>query len=400
MRRALFIETNFSGVDAVLRCRAARIEPLLVTAGLAGLADKLPAGSLGRLRAAATIVQVRDPLDEEALAPVAARLRPDAILSFSQAHTLVAARLARRLGLRGADPAAVAALNDKFAMRGALERLGLESVRRLLVRRPEELDGVPQSVGFPFVVKPTRGFASVGVAVCRSRRELARLRHTLARELLPWIAEEYFEGPLVSVETLTLGRGRHQVWGLSDRALTHGVVEVGSSFPVRPPGWRAAVRHTLACLDGIGFDLGAAHTELILTASGPRIVEINARAGGTGHTQMIDAASGRSVCLDVVRAHLGLPVEPWTPPARTASRYSFWSARKGVIRALPRAATARRLEGFSDMWLFKREGSSHEGLRTNFDLLGQILCVGPDLKRAAALARVAARTLQGEVRIQ
>ena len=63
----------------------------------------------------------------------------------------------------------------------------------------------------------------------------------------------------------------------------------------------------LAALAAVGFDRGVAHTELRLTAAGPRVVEINPRPAGNQITELVRRATG--VDLPMVYAQLALGIQ-------------------------------------------------------------------------------------------
>jgi argininosuccinate lyase len=108
------------------------------------------------------------------------------------------------------------------------------------------------------------------------------------------LIEEYLEGREVSVEAVTVD-GRTHIIGVTDKVVDHAtLVECGHRFPARlGDGDRRAVE-TLAreALAAIGFTYGLSHTEVKLTARGPRLVEINPRQGGGYIFELISLVTG------------------------------------------------------------------------------------------------------------
>ena len=88
--------------------------------------------------------------------------------------------------------------------------------------------------------------------------------------------------PYVSVETLAVG-GRFHHLCVTDRfPLAPPLLETGMLLPSCLGAAQQAGVTTMAeqALRALNFRHGAAHTELMLTSEGPRVIEVNARVGG------------------------------------------------------------------------------------------------------------------------
>ena len=84
----------------------------------------------------------------------------------------VVARLAEALGLPGPPSAAVDAARDKHLTRAAMKAAGLPSPACKRVEDASDLDEAARVVGFPAVLKPLNGAASLGVKKVQSRADL------------------------------------------------------------------------------------------------------------------------------------------------------------------------------------------------------------------------------------
>lgn len=98
---------------------------------------------------------------------------------------------------------------------------------------------------------------------------------------VPWHVEPGL-APYVSVETATVaGRRRHLA--VTDRfPLLPPVLETGMCLPtaLRPTQVAVVLAVVDQALDALGLTEGMSHTEVMLTAEGPVIIELNARVGG------------------------------------------------------------------------------------------------------------------------
>ncbi|RST04867.1 ATP-grasp domain-containing protein [Streptomyces sp. WAC07149] len=224
---------------------------------------------------------------------------------------------AEALGLSPNTAESVRLLNDKHAMRGLLNAHGVSAVRARRADTLGEVEPLLTDFGLPAVVKPTNTAGSRGIALVRTAADLAEWTERVKAGGFegPFIIEDYLEGPEFSVETLTAG-GTHHVVGITAKQTTGapGFVETGHVHPAPlDPADAAAVRDTVtALLDLTGYAFGPAHTEVILTPAGPRVVESQARLGGDRIPLLVEVATGYDIEAAIFR---GLAGEDVTAPA-------------------------------------------------------------------------------------
>ncbi|GAA2149077.1 hypothetical protein GCM10009760_41880 [Kitasatospora kazusensis] len=274
------------------------------------------------------------------------------VLHLGEEATMVpVAEEAQALGVAVNPPEAVHRLNDKAALRELLAGHGLSPVRSAVAAGPRQVADVLAGFGYPAVVKPTRLAGSSAVRLVQDPQRLADWRAEVERLGYngPVLVEEYLEGPEFSVETLSFD-GRHQVVGITEKRKTPApaFVETGQLFPAQLPGGDAAAVGELvtAVLDAAGYRFGPAHTEVVLTGAGPRIVESQARFGGDRIPALIRIATGFDIEGAVFELLAGRTV---TPPAATrVAAISFFDFRPGAItraEGLERAAALPGVHG-------------------------------------------------------
>jgi biotin carboxylase len=153
------------------------------------------------------------------------------------------------------------------------------------------------------------------------------------------LVERYLTGRFIGVDTLTAD-GRHTLLGVHEKLMfpPPAFAMRGSTFvpntattPVAPE----IERFVCAMLDAVGFDCGATHIEMMLTADGPRLIEINPRLVGAKMPRLVNHALGRSVHADLIAVHLGQPVTVDTvaQPAFGVIRWIV-ADRPGLIEAV------------------------------------------------------------------
>jgi biotin carboxylase len=228
---------------------------------------------------------------------------------------LPVAEEADALGLALNPPASLRAVNDKAVMRRLLAEHGLSTVRSVELASPDGVAGVLGEFDLPVVVKPTRLAGSRCVRLVSGDADLAAWADALAADGYhgPVLVEEFLRGKEFSIEALSVD-GHHHVIGITAKQVTPLplFVETGHLHPasLSPKDERAITELVTAFLDATGYRFGPTHTEVILTGTGPKIVESQARLGGDRIPLLVKVATGFDIEAAVFRALAGKPVEP------------------------------------------------------------------------------------------
>ncbi|MFC4587500.1 ATP-grasp domain-containing protein [Sphaerisporangium corydalis] len=306
---------------------------------------------------------------------------PDAIFTNSdhlQAETALAAGY---FGLPAKDWRACLTAKNKALTRHLLAAAGVESVRSARIAPG---DPIPDALPYPAVVKPREGVASEDVVLAGDRDELARAVAGIRarRPGATLVAEEYLEGPLRTLETLGDGRSLHVLGGFRTTLgpLPHFVEERLDWDPsARTPGEESR-EHVLRALAAIGAGFGACHTEYVLTARGPRVIEVNYRAIGDTCDFLLAELLGVPLFEWILRVHLGEPAGE--PPHVTGhgAAVSLVADRSGVVKRAPGDVTETTAGGVRLRHRpLRAVGDTVELTRTNRDYLGVVRATGPDV---------------------
>lgn len=264
----------------------------------------------------------------------------------SEESMMLAYEVADELGKSVNSPQSVALLNDKLAMRKLLHDKGISAIRFAIAEHWSEVAALLTDFTLPVVVKPTTLSASRGTYLLTDAADLPSWGETLAAYSYdgPLLVEEYLRGPEFSVETLTV-RGEHHVIGVTRKLLgpLPHFVERGHLFgaPATTETSRVAAL-AVELLDAVGYQCGPAHTEIILTGDGPRIVESQARLGGDKIPDIIEIATG----FDIKRAMFGTLAGRAPHPHRADSigHIAYLSFPSGVLRSVSGVDEARELD--------------------------------------------------------
>ncbi|XQA61779.1 ATP-grasp domain-containing protein [Xanthomonas sacchari] len=231
---------------------------------------------------------------------------PRAVFSNSDHLQTSAAVVAAALGAPGKDWQVCYAAKNKAAMRQRLRALGLPAPWFCSLA-PGAMP--PAQAPWPLIAKPREGVASLDVRHCADAAALQAYlddfwqRHPQRSVLL----ESVLEGPLFTLETLGDGRTLQPVGGFDVQ------LSAPPHFVECEARWRSAIdtpvlQQALAQLQAFGIGFGVCHSEFILTADGPVLVEINYRSIGDGREFLLDRLFGGHWFDSVLGLHLGRPL--------------------------------------------------------------------------------------------
>lgn len=231
-------------------------------------------------------------MDRASMLEVVRALEPAAVVSGSELGVPWTDFLTRSLGLAGNDPATSIVRRNKFEMQKRLEEAGVAALKCRKCKTPEECVEAASSWNtWPVVVKPLAGAGSLGVHFCENAESLKEVCRALFREQDLFgtpnsevLLQEFARGTEFIVNTMSC-RGRHMVtdiWRYDKIAVGSKGNAYNYAALVRTPNEteKSLAAYTLEVLDALGFEYGPSHTELMLTARGPRLIETAARPMG------------------------------------------------------------------------------------------------------------------------
>jgi biotin carboxylase len=317
------------------------------------------------------------------------------VTTYSEYHTVHAAMVAAALGLPGMSVQGALNARHKHRTRLALaDHPGVRQPRFAHVTCAAEVADAVREVGFPCVVKPSDGTASLHVLHLRGQADLDQYLTELAKvrdygrgvvRIPDILVEEFVEGELVSVEACVRGPGDIVSLGITDRTLSGFpyFVEMGATY-FRGHSLEAELfAMNERVLNGLGVDFGFIHTEFILSVDGPVLCEVNGRLIGGVVPQLMKISSGVDPYLEVIRQALGERPELPFPGPVTASGRWFGSPVPGTLCEVgfDRVST---LDGFVEASSYRDVGRPVSRLSTsNFDWLGHVIFTGADRDQAA-----------------
>jgi biotin carboxylase len=242
-------------------------------------------------------------------------LAPSAVIPGVEASLRLAQRLADELTPEEANVSElVDARRHKYVMHQALAEAGLPIIRQICATDPEEVAAWIEREGLTgqdLVIKPTSSAGTVGVTRApggegwRDRfGELLGTYDKLGVYAEDVLVQEHMTGTEYAIDTVS-HHGRHSITDIIKyRRIPYGegiaVYDSVEWLPYDTDELGELIEYGLGALDAVGLRQWAAHTEIMMTPDGPRLLEVNARLAGAGNPAVTEIASGVSQVTRIV----------------------------------------------------------------------------------------------------
>jgi len=289
------------------------------------------------------------------------------IIAGTESGVTLADRLSNQLGFLCNDINKLGARRDKYLMQETLKKAGLRSIRQYRSDSLEEVSRWALALGtWPIVIKPCSSAGSDGVSICFSLPHLhqafnAILGHTnlMGGVNDSVLVQEFVEGTEYVIDTVSL-HGQHFTSNLCvyKKDISKGAPVYQEMHFIEPnkPELQAIVRYTHNVLDALGIQHGPSHSEVLLTNTGPVLVETGARIHG-GYTpytvQQISSHSQLELTAQcyakpsLFQANTQLPCRFH----KHAAVFFFTHHNQGIVEDLPYKAVLKSLAShFDTVW--------------------------------------------------
>jgi biotin carboxylase len=314
-----------------------------------------------------------------------------AVISLTEFGLLPAAKLGAALSLPGMpSPEIVTLTRDKYLMRNFLRHTAMPPVAAAIGSRPEDVRGFADAHGYPVICKPRDGAGSADVFSIDGPEALSKL--ATGQEFL---MEEFLAGPTLSIDAFSFN-GRHVVFGINEEccdpaACQNPFLEVAHLLPAPLQAHEAEkiVGFVQEFLTLLGITDGPTHTEIILTKTGPRIIETHTRYGGDGIPAMIRLLTGEDLLTYTLAWPLGLveQVPESVTPAGGAA-VQFFLPPSGILKSVIGAEYWRGEPGVHQVELNVKPGSRILPPLKSEHRAGFVMAQGKTAAAAAALCRL------------
>jgi biotin carboxylase len=295
-----------------------------------------------------------------------------------------------------ASATATLASVDKGFFHDIVERLGFPRYGYVESPSAAQLLARAGRLRFPLVVKPADSSGSKGLSLVEDVGALPAAIDEAATWSLGGavIAEELIRGRHFSAECF-VDQGELRLAAISERTLTPPprLITVSHRLPARLDGHTSArLQAMLATLcRGLEIVGGPVNFDFVVDHAGTvYFVEVGARSGGNGMTELIRAVYGVDVLEAAILVALGEPVALAPRPPRTiALLHVLQVDEAGVLTQVEGVELAARHPAVAHVELLRGVGSAVEPYTQAANKLGYVVVTGAEPAAAeAALAEV------------
>jgi biotin carboxylase len=354
-----------SGAELAPAFAARQIPAIAVRSIRGGTWDAVNEGGYAATIQAAHFLEIHE--DGPDLVERLRRYAPLAVIAGAESGVELADRLAAALTPQVSNvPALTRARRHKGLMQEALARAGLPVIRTLNTASAAEVMGwlADQNLtDAPLILKPAASAGSDNVhhippggdwqtpfdLILSSRTKLrAEANETV-------IVQEQVFGTEFAVDTVSAA-GEHVLAHLIRYNKTSAgdrmtVFDHTEFLPFDPERYGELLAYVRQALDAVGIRWGAAHSEVMLTPDGPRLIEVGARTCGGPVLGFSRIATGSSQLERVVEAYVDGEI-------RTRS-YDFRQTVVPVFLIAPVAGTLRNVEALDQLRQLPTHLSTH-----------------------------------------
>ncbi len=331
-------------------------------------------------------------IDKEAVLKAALKYKPDYIItSTSDMPVRTVSWVCEELGMKtdiSYDDAICA--TDKIFMRKRMKEFNVPIPDYYEVSNYEEFLTAANKLPHQFVLKPCDNSASRGVVLV-DKNEIYDLEQ-MYRDCLQYsrsggaLVEEFMEGPEVSVESFSI-EGEPHIISITDKIVTPPpfFVELGHTEPSRlsPKQQKDIIGITKKAIRALGVKNGPTHTEIKVTESGVKLVEIAARLGGDFITSRLVKLSTGVDMIDCCFASLMGDKIEYEAKYHKGSAIRFFHGKEGEIFEIKGIDKAKNLNGVIEIEMYKSKGDFITPLENSSDRVGHIISIGETAEEAS-----------------
>ncbi len=337
-------------------------------------------------------------LDQEEVLKQALIYQPDVVLtSTSDGPVRTAAYVNEKLGKKpdlSYEDSMCATIKNH--MRNRLKEYQVPIPEYYVVHNKQEYEEAVAKLQGVCIVKPADNAGSRGVVLLQHEtREKESQVYEFSKQYSRngiVLVEEYMSGPEVSVESMTVD-GVTTILTITDKRITPPpyFVEIGHSEPSQldlevQNRMKEVTKQAIAAIRLVN---GPSHTELKLTETGPKIVEIAARLGGDFITsKLVPLSTGVDLVGNSILLATGEPVD-LQPKWDKGAAIRFIQGKEGTIKSLTINEAVYQLPGMEEIVLYKKAGDHIKDTQSSNDRLGHIIATGKTAESAMGIAEAA-----------
>lgn len=339
-------------------------------------------------------------IDKEKVLEAAKDFMPDGIMTLASDMPMRSVALVcEKLNLSGISSDTAVKATDKGEMIKAFKKYDVPSPWFFIAENEKVFNEIKDKIDYPCIMKPVDNSGSRGVVLVKNLDELRdNFNYSISQSRgAGVIIEEYMEGNEVSVEIMVVN-GKVNVLAITDK-LTTGAphfVEMGHSQQSKFDGETKEKIKDVAtkAVKAVGIDKGPAHVEIMVTKSGPKMIELGARMGGDCiTTHLVPLSTGIDMVEATIKTACGI-VPDVTPKIDKGSAIRYFSVPRGTIKEISGVENAQKIEGVKEITFVKNVGDTAGDINSSTDRVGFVIAQGNTAEDAVEICEKAINTVK------
>jgi biotin carboxylase len=287
---------------------------------------------------------------------------------------------------------------DKKLQQELIKKSGLRSVRQAGSDQFADVETFLRREPYPVVLKPVESAGSDGVKLCHNFDEAKEHFEVLMNSQMvnggdcpAVLCQEFLRGKEYVVDHVSRD-GKHKtvmVWVYDKRPANGSAFVYFGCVPVdsESPEARLVIPYVRRVLDALQIKNGPSHAEVMMTADGPCLVEMNCRShGGDGNWRPLCRAlnGGYSQVESTVDSYLDsrqfmiTPDKPPSPFKACGQEVILVSFSRGVVKSTPGFEEIKNLESFVYLETGVRQGTHVDYTIDLFTGIGSVILMHED----------------------
>jgi dapdiamide synthase len=320
------------------------------------------------------------------------RYQVKAIIAAGDSGVIPANKLAQFFDVPCNSPGSSRLHRHKYDMVEALRLNGVAGPAQFHSRRLDDILAWYRNSGFTRVVmKPALGAYSDGVGICETEAQIAMIftrnvgnLNVMGEIKEDYVIQEYLEGRHFVANTVSV-EGQHfvtDIWHEVNHHRNTRIIDEYADLVRRDAAeFPTLTAYVQDVLDALQIRNGPAHTEIMLTSNGPRLIETGARLAGGIDYSVVEECNGYSqvsVLADSVTApdlFLSRTAACANAPTRVSRFIYMFSEVAGVVLEPPELTCFLDVPSLMSIKLTFAQGASLEKTETRFGHPGYAMLV-------------------------
>jgi len=256
-----------------------------------------------------------------------------------------------------------------------------------IVHSVDELNVAVADKHTPYIMKPNDSSGSRGVILVTNKSEsVSAFNYSLSYSKSGAVlVEEYMTGPEVSVEIIVCEEVVH-VLAITDKLTTGSpyFVEMGHSQPsqLSEETIKSIKKVAVEAVKAIGINNSPAHVEIIVTDTGPKLVELGARLGGDNITgSLVPLSTGINMVEACIKLALG-EIPDLNMKCKKGAAIRYFQTGKGLFKGVDGVDKAMNNSYVKELIVEKQIGDEIHEIKSSGDRIGFVITQATDAKQA------------------